>query len=78
MNYFEINDINKIDVELFVKNILMKITIKYKHHLRFLCFRVPTVDDKMLQRLEEMINFKKLLVNYTIKRVCDNIYLQWK
>jgi hypothetical protein len=31
-----------------------------------------------LKKLNKMINTEKLLVDYTIQRVCDDIYLQWK
>lgn len=48
MNYFQVNDINNIDVEVFIKDILIKIMNKSNYHLRFLCFRVPTADEKMI------------------------------
>lgn len=54
----------------------MKINDESNQYLRSLCFHVPTVDDKIIQNLENMINFDKLLVDYTIKRVLDNLYLQ--
>ncbi|CAF4549079.1 unnamed protein product, partial [Rotaria sp. Silwood2] len=46
--------------------------------LCLLCFRIPTVDDEMIRKLKRMINFEKLLFNYTIKRVADFIYIEWE
>ncbi len=46
------------------------------HHLRSLCFRIPTADNQIVKKLEKMIDNEKLLVDYTIKRICDNIHLQ--
>jgi hypothetical protein len=78
MNYLQINNINNIDVEVFLKEILIEMIGDFNDHLRSLYFRIPTVDDQMVQKLEEMIDNEKLLVDYTIKRVHDNIHLQWR
>jgi len=78
MNYLQVNCIGDIDVELFVKDILMKIIHNSNQHLRLLCFRVPRADDKIILKLQNMINVNKLLVNYEIKLVFHNIYLQWQ
>jgi hypothetical protein len=43
-----------------------------------LCFRVPAADDEMIKELEQMINHEKLLHQFVIKRVIENIYLQWE
>ncbi len=47
-------------------------------HFRSLCFRVPAADDQMIKTLQKIIDDAKLLINYRIKRVGDDIYLQWK
>jgi hypothetical protein len=84
MTYLQVNCINSIDLESLANDILTKININCNQHLRLLCFRVPTADNKMVKRLEEMINSKKPLTHYaiqhpyTIKHVRDNIYLQWE
>ncbi|CAF1493698.1 unnamed protein product [Rotaria sordida] len=70
--------INNMNVELFVQNILEKINAEHNDHLRLLCFHIPTADDEMIKKLHKMIDVKKLLSDYTIKRVQKNIYLQWK
>jgi hypothetical protein len=78
MEYLKVECINNMDVELFVRDMLDKINHERNGYLRLLCFHVRAADDKMIQKLEKMIQTEKLLVDYSIKRVCDNIYLQWK
>ena len=41
-------------------------------------FSVLQADDLMVENLEKMINAENLLVDFKIKRMMDNIYLQWK
>jgi hypothetical protein len=79
MNYFQVNDINHIDIKLFVKVILIHIMNVCNDHLRYLCFRVSAADDQIVEQLKEMINSEKLLSDdYTIRRIVDHICLQWK
>ncbi|CAF3579983.1 unnamed protein product [Rotaria sp. Silwood1] len=78
INYLQINHINTMDIELFIKKILYKINNDCNQYLFTLCLRIPTVDDRMLEKLKDIINSNKLLVCYKIKRVFDVIYLQWK
>ncbi|CAF4601836.1 unnamed protein product, partial [Rotaria socialis] len=42
-----------------------------------LCFHAPAVDDQVIENLEKMINYEQLLIQFTTKRISDNIYLQW-
>jgi hypothetical protein len=78
INSIHFNSINNINVELFIRDILLKINEDSNQYLRLLCLRVPTVDDQMIKKLEIMIHLNKLIVDYQIKRVMDHIYLQWK
>jgi len=78
MNYLQINSIGNINVGLFVRDILFEIMDESDYQLRSMCFSVPIADDKIVQQLEEMINIENLLLDFTIKRVMDKIYLQWK
>ncbi|CAF3042665.1 unnamed protein product [Rotaria sp. Silwood2] len=78
MTFLKVNCINNIDIESCLRNILENIKHESHDNLRSLCFRVPTADDKIIETLQKMINDNKLLINYTIKRLLDNIYLQWK
>jgi hypothetical protein len=78
MAYLKVGSINNMDVKLFVENILKKILSEDNSNLHSLCFSIPTADDQMIKNLKKMINYKKLLIDYTIKCVFNNIYLQWK
>ena len=78
MNYLQVNDLNTINVKVFLSNILKHIIHESHDHLRPLPVRVPTADDQMIKQLAKMIDSEKLLVNYTIRRVAEHIYLQWK
>ncbi|CAF4200659.1 unnamed protein product [Rotaria sordida] len=78
MNYLHINSINTIDIELFIKEILNKITNDGNQYFYSLCLRIPTADDKIIEKLKNIINSNKLIVWYSIKCVRDIIYLQWK
>ncbi|CAF0921623.1 unnamed protein product [Rotaria sordida] len=77
LTYLKVDSINNMDIELFFRNILMKIPSKYNEHFRSMCIRIPTADDKMINKLEKMINVEKLLINYKIQRISECIYLQW-
>ncbi len=39
---------------------------------------VPIINDEFIRIFDCMIHSEKLLVNYTIKRVCNKINIQWK
>jgi hypothetical protein len=76
MEYLKIKRLNNTDVQLFLRHIKKK--IHCNDHLRSLCFRVPAADDHLVQTLQKLIDDEKLWIDYTIKRVFDQIYLQWK
>jgi hypothetical protein len=75
--YLRVENLHQMDIELFVRLILNKMITKYPHQLRLLSFNVPAADDPMIKRLNKMIDDEKLLLNYSIKRVLNHIYLQW-
>jgi hypothetical protein len=77
MKYLQVNCINDIEVEVFVQDILYHIKKNRYKYLRLLCVRIPQADGKIIKRLEEMIDSKKLLDQYKIERDFDRIYLQW-
>lgn len=74
MNYFQVNHINSMNTELFLSTIINQ----DHHNLRYLCCRVPAADDCMIQQFSKMIDSQKNLLNYTMWRVVEYIYLQWK
>jgi hypothetical protein len=74
MEYLKIDYIKHIDFKFILPYI-----IKHRNdYLHSLCFRIPTADDQIIQKLKRMIHFEKLLFNYTIKRLADNVYVEWK
>jgi hypothetical protein len=73
MIHFKVKYIN-----LFLRTIFIEINHNDNYYLRSLCFHSPLADDQMVEKLDKMIHLEKLLCDYTIKRVCENIYLQWK
>jgi hypothetical protein len=77
LGYLRIDDINNMDMKLFVRLILMKIKDQHQSKLQLLCFQIPAADDQTIEQLNKMINKEKLLIDYSIKRVLDFIYLQW-
>ncbi|CAF2975458.1 unnamed protein product [Rotaria sp. Silwood2] len=76
--YFKLNSLYDMDAQLFLRNILAKITDGYNDQLRSIYFQVPAADDVMVKRFKKMIDDEKLLNNYTIKRVVDHIHLKVK
>ncbi|CAF1157609.1 unnamed protein product [Adineta steineri] len=77
MTYLKIDSINTLHMELFLRIILLKIQTKPNHQLKLLSFYISAADDKMIETLQTMIDFEKLLFNYTIKRSMENIILEW-
>jgi hypothetical protein len=75
MRYLQLGLNDSIDIEMNTQFILTEIINKHDHHLRLLCLILSTADDKMVQRLQKMLNHGKLLCHYTIKRVLDRIYI---
>jgi hypothetical protein len=78
MVYLHVNYIHITDIESCLRSILQEIQHECHKHLRSLCFRVPAIDGQMIQILEKMMNDEKLLINSTIKRVGEQMFLQWK
>ncbi|CAF0950484.1 unnamed protein product [Adineta steineri] len=78
MTYLKVDFSNHMDIEDNIPKILIKINTKYSHHIRLLCFRVVVADEKLVENLKRMIHFEKFFSDYKIKRVFDNIYIEWK
>jgi hypothetical protein len=78
LNYLQINSLHDISIELLIREILIRTSNDgFNQDLRFLCIGIPTADDQLIEKLKETINSEGL-VNYTINRVMDKIYLQWR
>jgi hypothetical protein len=78
MVFLKIDYIKRMDFKFLLRYIVKKIEDDGNDYLRLLCFRIPTADDEMIQKFKRMIRCEKLLFNFTIKRVADNIYLEWE
>jgi hypothetical protein len=72
LTYLKIDWIGNIDDQLFVDNILKKINQECNNHLRLLSFHVPVADDETMKKLEKMIHFEELRLDYRIYS-CVNI-----
>jgi len=78
MEYLRIDCVHNMDIESFLQEIFKKINDDSNDYLRSLCFQIPAADDQLIQNLKQMIHSEKLLVDYTIRRELETIYLQWK
>jgi hypothetical protein len=78
MEYFKVDYIKYMDFKFVLRYILKRIKDDCNDYLCLLCFRIPTADDEMIKKLKRMIKLEKLLLNFTIERVVDNIYLEWE
>jgi hypothetical protein len=77
VNYLQIDSLHNINIESFIREILIRINDHSNQDLCLLCLRIPTADDQFIEKLKEMIDSEEGLVDYTIKRITDKIYLQW-
>ncbi|CAF1019152.1 unnamed protein product [Adineta steineri] len=78
MEYLKVGDIDNIQSESILRTIFKKIMDDANHYLRLLCFTIPAADDKLIKKLENMINTEQLLINFTIQPAFDDVYIQWK
>ncbi len=78
MIYLKVKLGNNMDIYLVWCTILKDIYTNDLCSIRSLCVYVPAADDQMIENLQQMIKYEQLLIQFTIKRILDNIYLQWK
>ena len=69
--------INNMTIGFYFRFMLKKIDRDGHRSLRSLSFFHPTADDQLVKNLEKMITNEHLLDNYSIKRVSNEIRLQW-
>ncbi len=72
IKHLQINSLQKINIESFIREILARITGDSNHYLCLLCLRIPTADDQLIEKLQKIID-----VDCNIKRIMDKIFLQW-
>jgi len=78
MTYLKVNLMKNVDYDVFLKDLLMKLNNDGNEYLRLLCLNIPTANNEMINKLQDLINREKLLHRFTIKLEFDNMYLQWK
>ncbi|CAF4139058.1 unnamed protein product, partial [Adineta steineri] len=76
LNYLQIGFQSDIDIQLFFQVIFMKIINKDDYNIRSLAITIPTADDQMVNKIQDLIQIKNLLFNYKITRTNDTIFLQ--
>lgn len=77
MKYFKVKRLNNMDIIFFLRTILKDIYNNDLSYIRSFCFHIPVADDQMTENLKQIIEYEKLLNKFTIKRILDNIYIQW-
>lgn len=78
LTFLRVDFIDNKDVKLFVRNILKRINNERHENLRLLCLHVSAEDDELVHKLQQMISHEKLLQDFEIEHVLDNIYLGWE
>ncbi|CAF3333434.1 unnamed protein product [Rotaria sp. Silwood2] len=77
MKYFKVERLNNMNIHFVLRRILKGIKNHHTDSIRSLCFNVPAADDRTIEDLQEMIIKEQLLIQFTIRRLVDSIYLQW-
>ena len=77
LKYFQIGYVSRTNAKSIFTTILRNAKYGSNQHLRSLCFRVPTVDDQMIEMLKEIIDFEQLLFDYQMEPIAEDIYLKW-
>ena len=75
--YFKLHQIKNMTIAFYLRHILKKINHDGHRSLRSLSFYHPTADDQLVKDLENIIVNENLLDNYSIKRILDEIRLNW-
>ena len=77
MKYFEMSCKSDKIPEALVRLVLMS-TITHTRDLHSLKIWIYKANDQLVRKLQNMIDSEKLLFNYIIKRLNNNIVLKWK
>jgi len=78
IEYLQVGCTSNFNCEMFKRFVLMKNNTKKIFKLYLLCLYISTADEKMIEKFQTMIDMERLISNYSIKRVLDKIYFQWK
>jgi len=74
--FFQVERVYDMTIELFLSTFLNYINTNHCY-IRVLCLNVPAADDDTLKYFKEIIEQKHLVIDFTIKRILNRIYLQW-
>jgi hypothetical protein len=77
VEYIQTSSANEKDLELFVQFILTKQNNNHINRLSTLCLYIQNGTNQMVENLQQIIELKRLLHNYIIKRIGNQIYLHW-
>lgn len=75
--YFRLNSTKNINIQVYLRYILNKIKTISNNQLQFLSFHDSTATDRTIEILKMMIQSEKLLFNYKIQRIFNDIYVGW-
>jgi hypothetical protein len=78
IEYFQVGCVKNFNLDILKQFLLIKNNMTKILKLHSLCLCIPSADEKMIEKFQAMIDLEKLLSNYSIKRVLDQIYFQWK
>lgn len=78
MIYFILESTKNINIYVCFRYIINKIKMISNQQLRIVCIHVCAADDQMITILQTMIESEKLLFDYSIRRMLNYIYVQWK
>ncbi|CAF0955420.1 unnamed protein product [Rotaria sordida] len=68
---------NIFDGKWLVRYVLNKRNTNFIPYLCSICLWISEANNEMMNNLQIIIDTEKLIDNYTIKRICDKIYLRW-
>jgi len=78
IEYLQVGCTSNFNSEMFKRFVLIKNNMKKIVKLYLLCLDISTADEKMIEKFQTMIDLERLISDYSIKRVLNKIYFQWK
>ncbi|CAF3465626.1 unnamed protein product [Rotaria sp. Silwood1] len=82
ITYLKIDNINvinqNVNVESIVNDFINRSCNNSTNLVRLLCFRIPAADDGTIEKLKRTIITNGITCDYTIKRIVDRVYIEWK
>ncbi|CAF1360040.1 unnamed protein product [Rotaria sordida] len=76
MQYFQLDVPKDIDLNVLVRFILKESAINTRS-LNSLYLSIPNANEYMIDQLQKLITSEKLLLNFNIKCICNNIFVKW-